>query len=75
MLDFPIDILFRPLLESRVSWGAITTPLPHPPAPSPDAVHDVMGLWKHAKRPVVLVGSGGRSQKVNEKQNDAVFNH
>ncbi|KAK8210407.1 thiamine pyrophosphate enzyme, N-terminal TPP binding domain-containing protein [Phyllosticta capitalensis] len=61
LVDFPIDVLFAPVETSRVSWGAITSPLPFPPGPSMSAVNEALLLLKDAKRPAIIIGSGARS--------------
>ncbi|KAK7534702.1 thiamine pyrophosphate enzyme, N-terminal TPP binding domain-containing protein [Phyllosticta citribraziliensis] len=61
LVDFPIDVLFAPVEASRISWGAITSPLPFPPGPSMSAVNEALLLLKEAKRPAIIFGSGARS--------------
>lgn len=64
LIDFPIDILFSPVHQPRISWGAITSPLPYLPGPHPDAVSEAMLLLQSAKRPAIILGTGARSAKV-----------
>ena len=65
LIDFPIDILFSPVHQSRISWGSITSPLPYPPGPHPEAVSEAISLLNSAKRPTIIVGTGAGSQKVS----------
>lgn len=58
VVDFPIDILFSPPRMSAISYGAIMMPPASPPAPDPAALAKVAELWKAAKRPVLIVGTG-----------------
>lgn len=64
LIDFPIDVLFRPVEQSQISWGSIMAPLPSSPGPSRDAVTQAVSLWKDAKRPVIVVGTGSRAPNV-----------
>lgn len=64
VLDFPIDILFGPVQQSRISWGSIAAPLPYPPGPNRQAITEVVNLWRQAKRPAVITGTGCRSTQV-----------
>jgi thiamine pyrophosphate-dependent acetolactate synthase large subunit-like protein len=65
LIDFPIDILFSPVHQSRISWGAITSSLPYQPAPNPEAVAEAISLLQSAKRPAIIVGTGARSTEVS----------
>ena len=67
LIDFPIDILFRPVLQDRISWGSIAMPLSYPPGPNPEAIVETMKLWREAKRPAIIVSTGARSPKVSDK--------
>ncbi|KAF2817277.1 thiamine diphosphate-binding protein [Mytilinidion resinicola] len=40
LIDFPIDVLFSPIIASRISWGSITSPLPYPPGPHTKAIEN-----------------------------------
>ncbi|KAG0647517.1 Benzoin aldolase [Hyphodiscus hymeniophilus] len=61
LLDIPCDVLWRPVYQSRIAWGSITSPLPVPPGPSSKAITEAVRLWRAACKPVVIVGSGGRT--------------
>ncbi|RFU28418.1 hypothetical protein B7463_g7919, partial [Scytalidium lignicola] len=67
LIDFPIDILFRPVQRDQISWGSITKPLPFAPAPNRNAVTQAVTLWKDAQRPVIIVGSGGRATEATKE--------
>jgi thiamine pyrophosphate-dependent acetolactate synthase large subunit-like protein len=66
LIDFPIDILFRPVLQNRIAWGSISSPLPRPPGPDAEGVSEAVALWKEAKRPAIIVSTGARSPKVRK---------
>lgn len=65
LLDFPIDMLFSPVQEKLISWGSITSPPTYPPGPSADAVDEAVSLIRSAERPVIVIGSGVRTQQVS----------
>ena len=67
LLDCPIDVLFSPPIMNRISYGAITKPMPFQPAASPDAIAAALKLWKSARRPAIITGTGARGSAVNEK--------
>lgn len=58
VVDFPIDILFGPPRMSAISLGSLLAPVPPAPGPNPEAVEELVGLWKSAKRPVIIPGTG-----------------
>ncbi|EER28222.1 Thiamine pyrophosphate enzyme family [Coccidioides posadasii C735 delta SOWgp] len=63
LIDFPIDVLFSPVHQSRISWGSISSPIPYPPGPHKDAIEEALNILKQPTRPVIIVGTGARSQK------------
>ncbi|KAH8819829.1 acetolactate synthase I/II/III large subunit [Xylogone sp. PMI_703] len=67
LIDFPIDILFRPVQLDQISWGSIGAPLPLPPAPNSHAISQTVNLWKAAKRPVLIIGSGSRTSEISKE--------
>lgn len=58
VVDFPIDILFGPPRMSAISLGSLLAPVPTAPGPNPQAVKELLALWKSAKRPVIVSGTG-----------------
>lgn len=58
VLDFPIDILFSPPRMSAVSFGSVTKQTAVSPSPDPVALDELIGLWKKASRPAIIVGTG-----------------
>jgi thiamine pyrophosphate-dependent acetolactate synthase large subunit-like protein len=58
VVDFPIDILFGPPRMSAISYGSLTAPPSLPPGPNPAAMKELLKLWKSAKRPVFITGTG-----------------
>jgi len=63
VLDVPIDVMFSPVAESRLSDGGGTR-LPAAAAPPPETVSDTLRLLHDAARPVIIVGGGGRAGSV-----------
>jgi thiamine pyrophosphate-dependent acetolactate synthase large subunit-like protein len=59
LVDFPIDVLFSPPV-TEVSLGAVMMPPVKVPSPSVSDVEAILGLWKKAKRPVIITGTGAR---------------
>lgn len=59
LIDFPIDVLFSPPV-TKVSLGSLHMPPVKLPSPSPGDVAEIVKLWKAAKRPVIITGTGGR---------------
>ena len=59
VIDFPIDVLFSPPV-TKVSLGAVSMPPVKPASPSPSDVAEILILWKAAKRPVIITGTGAR---------------
>lgn len=50
-----------------IALGNLTGPFSLPPAPNPTALKTLLGLWKEAKRPVIITGTGaGRASDGNE---------
>lgn len=68
LLDVPIDVLFRPVQQDQITWGSITAPLPYPPAPNSHAVSETIHLWKSAKQPAIIIGTGCKSTEVSVKE-------
>lgn len=64
LLDFPIDVLFSPVHPSLIAWGSIASPPSFPPGPHPAAVEGALRLLSAARRPVIITGTGAKSQKV-----------
>ncbi|QDS77935.1 hypothetical protein FKW77_001212 [Venturia effusa] len=58
VVDFPIDVLFGPPRMSAISLGSLLAPVPKAPGPSSTAVKELLTLWKEAKRPVIISGTG-----------------
>lgn len=58
LLDFPIDVLFSPPRLDAVAWGALSAPPAFPPNLNPYAGKQLLDLWKAAKRPVIITGTG-----------------
>ncbi|KAH8680253.1 thiamine pyrophosphate enzyme, N-terminal TPP binding domain-containing protein [Ilyonectria robusta] len=58
LLDFPIDVLSTPPRINGISWGSVGSVYPTPPTPSSSAVHELLSIWKSAKRPVIITGTG-----------------
>ncbi|KAE8443697.1 hypothetical protein EG329_001469 [Mollisiaceae sp. DMI_Dod_QoI] len=61
LLDFPIEILFSPVRQDRISWGSICSPPAYPPAPNPQAITEALKLWRAARNPAIIVSTGCRS--------------
>jgi thiamine pyrophosphate-dependent acetolactate synthase large subunit-like protein len=58
VVDFPIDILFGPPRMNAISYGSLTATPSLAPGPNPAAVKELLELWKAAKRPVIISGTG-----------------
>lgn len=58
LLDFPIDVLFTPIVEEDISWGSVLAPQVSLPGPDPTAIDNALSLWKAAKRPIMIVSTG-----------------
>ncbi|CZR58873.1 related to thiamine pyrophosphate-requiring enzymes [acetolactate synthase, pyruvate dehydrogenase (cytochrome), glyoxylate carboligase, phosphonopyruvate decarboxylase] [Phialocephala subalpina] len=67
LIDFPIEILFSPIRQHSISWGSICSPLAYPPAPSLQAIHEAIALWKAAKRPVIIISTGCRGAEASKQ--------
>ena len=62
LLDCPIDVLFTPVDDAeRVAWGNITGPAVALPGPDPGAITELINMFKAAKRPAIIVGTGARA--------------
>ncbi|GKT64705.1 benzaldehyde lyase [Colletotrichum tofieldiae] len=58
LVDFPIDVLFTPVQVENIAWGSVTAVPVSYPAPDSRAIDEAIGLWKAAKRPVIIVSTG-----------------
>ena len=58
VVDFPIDILFHPPRMTALSLGSVLTPTAIPPGPDPAALDTLLSLWRSAKRPAMITGTG-----------------
>ncbi|EAS29579.3 benzaldehyde lyase [Coccidioides immitis RS] len=58
LIDFPIDVLFSPVHQSRISWGSISSPIPYPSGPHKDAIEEALNILKQPTRPVIIVRTG-----------------
>ncbi|OJD30393.1 benzaldehyde lyase [Diplodia corticola] len=58
LLDVPIDVLFTPITIPLISWGSISSPLPHLPGPHPAAIASAAAILRSAKRPALILGTG-----------------
>lgn len=58
LIDFPIDILFMPPRLDAIAWGSMDRQISSVPSPSQAAVQELMRLWKVAKRPIFVTGTG-----------------
>lgn len=56
--DFPIDVLFGPPRLNAISLGNLTGAVCSPPSPNPAALAKLFELWKTAKRPAIITGTG-----------------
>ena len=56
VLEIPIDVMFRPVVESTVDHPSVTRA--EPPGPSKAGIDRCLGLLRAAKRPVLVVGGG-----------------
>jgi len=78
LLDCPIDVLFSPPQIHRIAYGATLVPPAYAPAPDPAALDELSTMWKVAKRPVIITGTGVRDAgdllaKLAEATNTPVF--
>ncbi|KAH7021483.1 acetolactate synthase I/II/III large subunit [Microdochium trichocladiopsis] len=58
LIDFPVDILFTPPRFNAISWGSLDRQISSRPGPAPASVDELARLWKAAKRPVFITGTG-----------------
>ena len=58
VIDFPIDVLFHPPRMNALSMGSVLMPTAIPPGPDPTALDELITLWKAAKRPAIITGTG-----------------
>lgn len=65
VLDFPIDVLFRPVNEAHVHTGGGSR-LAAPPAPAPSALVEAAAILRDAERPVIIAGGGAHRPGVSE---------
>ncbi|KAK1138560.1 hypothetical protein N8T08_002386 [Aspergillus melleus] len=63
LVDFPIDVLFSPVHRPLISWGSISSPLAFGPGAHTGAVQAAVTLLKSAKRPVIIAGTGAKSEQ------------
>jgi thiamine pyrophosphate-dependent acetolactate synthase large subunit-like protein len=63
-MDLPIDVLFQPIQQARISWGSLGKPFPFRPGPHQEAITASCDLIRAAKRPALVTGSGGQSIEV-----------
>ncbi|KAI8305528.1 Benzaldehyde lyase [Colletotrichum sp. SAR11_59] len=63
LVDIPIDVLSTPV--ESISSGGLLSGLSLNPAPHPEAIEKALGLWKNAKRPVIIVSTGAASAVEN----------
>lgn len=78
LLDIPIDVLFTPPQIHRIAYGALSVAPAYAPAPDPASVRQLWDVWKMAKRPVIITGTGARGAgdlltKLAETTNTPVF--
>ncbi|KAE8347732.1 hypothetical protein BDV24DRAFT_146532 [Aspergillus arachidicola] len=66
LLDFPIDVLFTPVHKPLISWGSVSSPFPYGPGPHTAAIEGTAELLNAAKRPVIILGTGGNSKEAGE---------
>lgn len=59
LIDFPIDVLFSPPV-TKVALGSVSMPPVKPASPNPSDIAEIVKLWKAAKRPVIITGTGAR---------------
>ncbi|CAI0643071.1 unnamed protein product [Colletotrichum noveboracense] len=76
LVDIPIDVLSTPV--ESISSGGLLSGLSLNPAPHPEAIEKALGLWKNAKRPVIIVSTGAASAvenvtKLAEATNTPIF--
>ncbi|KNG83435.1 putative 2-hydroxyphytanoyl-CoA lyase [Aspergillus nomiae NRRL 13137] len=64
LLDFPIDVLFTPVHKPLISWGSVSSPFPYGPGPHTAAIDGTVELLNAAKRPLIILGTGGNSKEV-----------
>lgn len=65
VLDFPIDVLFRPVRAAHVHAGGGAR-LAAPPAPAPAALDEAAAVLREAERPVIIAGGGAHRPGVSE---------
>ena len=58
LVYFPIDVLFHPPRMDAISYGSMMRAPASSPFPDPESVEKVITLFKEAKRPVIIVGTG-----------------
>ena len=58
VLDFPIDVLFHPPRMNALSFGSVIKQTAVSPGPDPTAIDEVIALWKAARRPAIITGTG-----------------
>ena len=58
VVDFAIDVLFMPPRMSAISYGAIMQGPASAPAPDPSTLPKLAELWRSAKRPILITGTG-----------------
>lgn len=56
--DFPIDVLFGPPRMNAIALGNLTATPALPPGPNPASLTQLLEIWKSAKRPVIISGTG-----------------
>lgn len=59
LIDFPIDVLFSPPV-TKIAVGSLVMPMVKAPSPDLGDVKTIVGLWRKAKRPVIITGTGAR---------------
>lgn len=58
VVDFPIDVLFHPPRMSALAYGSVMRPAAAAPGPDPASLDALVQLWKAARRPVIISGTG-----------------
>lgn len=58
VVDFPIDVLFSPPRMDAISYGSLSSAPALPPMPNSAALDQLHSLWKEARRPAIIVGTG-----------------
>jgi len=64
VLDFPIDVLFRPVKEEHVHTGGGPR-MAAPPAPAPSALAEAVAILRDAERPAIIAGAGAHRPGVS----------